>query len=141
MEIISATASTRIWGFPPRTALKNIRRLGEVAKLFRDAGVISMTAFISPYGNDRLAARQVSKDHGFIEVFADCPVRRVCEERDPKGSYKKGREGIIKEFTGVSAPYEEPENPEIHLHTDKMFVEACVRVIVDYLVTHHYIPA
>jgi adenylylsulfate kinase len=126
-------------GFSPEDRAENIRRLGEVARLFRDAGVICMTAFISPYRDDRRAARQLCDDDGFIEVFSDCPVR-VCEERDPKGSYKKAREGIIKDFTGVSAPYEEPENPEIHLRTDQLAVEECVRFIVNYLESHNHIP-
>jgi adenylylsulfate kinase len=127
-------------GFSPEDREENIRRLGEVAKLFRDAGVINMTAFISPYIKDRQAARTLSEDDSFIEVFVDCPVE-VCEQRDPKGAYTKARQGIIKEFTGISAPYEAPENPEIHLHTDKMSVEGCVQAILDYLVKHNYIPA
>ena len=126
-------------GFSPEDRAENIRRIGEVAKLFRDAGIINMTAFISPYRHDRQAARALSKGDSFIEVFVDCPVE-VCEQRDPKGAYKKAREGIIKEFTGISAPYEAPENPEIHLHTDKMTVAECVQVIMDYLVKHQYIP-
>ncbi|MFH0811903.1 MAG: adenylyl-sulfate kinase [Pseudomonadota bacterium] len=127
-------------GFSPDDRTENIRRLGEVAKLFRDAGIINMTAFISPYRKDRHAARELSKGDSFIEVFVDCPVE-VCEQRDPKGAYQKARQGIIKEFTGISAPYEEPENPEIHLHTDKMSVDECVQAIVDYLVKQKYIPA
>lgn len=127
-------------GFSPEDRAENIRRLGEVAKLFRDAGIINMTAFISPYRQDRQAARALSKDDRFIEVFIDCPVE-VCEQRDPKGAYQKAREGIIKEFTGISAPYEAPENPEIHLHTDKMSVDECVQGIMDYLVKQKYIPA
>ena len=128
-------------GFSPEDRAENIRRIGEVVKLFRDAGIINLTAFISPYHNDRQAARKLSSDGTtFIEVFVDCPVE-VCEQRDPKGAYKKAREGIIKEYTGISAPYEAPENPEIHLHTDKMSVEECVRVIMDYLIKHEYIPS
>jgi adenylylsulfate kinase len=128
-------------GFSPEDRAENIRRIGEVAKLFRDAGIINLTAFISPYRNDRQAARELSSDGTtFIEVFVDCPVE-ICEQRDPKGAYKKAREGIIKEFTGISAPYEAPENPEIHLHTDRMSVEECVQVIMDYLIKHEYIPS
>jgi adenylylsulfate kinase len=126
-------------GFSPEDRTENIRRIGEVAKLFRDAGVISMTAFISPYRNDRQVARELSNDKSFIEAFVDCPVE-VCEQRDPKGAYKKAREGIIKDFTGVNAPYEAPENPEIHLRTDKMSVKECVQVIVDYLIKNKFIP-
>ena len=126
-------------GFSPEDRTENIRRIGEVAKLFRDAGIINMTAFISPYCKDRQMARELNNDGSFIEVFVDCPVE-VCEQRDPKGAYKKAKDGIIKEFTGVSAPYEEPENPEIHLHTDKMSVEACIQVIMDYLIKNKFVP-
>jgi len=126
-------------GFSPEDRTENIRRIGEVAKLFCDAGIINMVAFISPYRKDRQAARGLSNDGSFIEVFVDCPVE-VCEQRDPKGSYKKAREGIIKEFTGVNAPYEAPENPEIHLHPDKLSVVECVQVIVDYLKKNKFIP-
>jgi adenylylsulfate kinase len=127
-------------GFSPEEREENIRRIGEVSRLFRDCGIINMTAFISPYREDRQKARELYGGNDvFVEVFVDCPLE-VCEERDPKGAYKKAREGIIKEFTGISAPYEAPENPEIHLHTDKMTVEECVRVIFDYLVEKEYIP-
>lgn len=120
-------------GFSPEAREENIRRIGEVAKLFRDAGIINMTAFISPYVRDRQLARQMGESNDFIEVFVDCPAE-VCEGRDPKGMYKKAREGLIKEFTGVSAPYEVPEHPEIHLRTDEMSVEQCVQRILEYLV-------
>jgi adenylylsulfate kinase len=122
-------------GFSPQDREENIRRIGEVAKLFRDCGIINMTAFISPYREDRRVARELGKEGEFMEIFVDCPVE-VCAQRDPKGAYKKAMEGIIKEFTGVSAPYEAPENPEIHLHTDKMTVEECVSVIMEYLEKH-----
>ena len=125
-------------GFSPEDRTENIRRISEVAKLFLDAGIINLTAFISPYRKDRQAARELSNDGSFIEVFVDCPVD-VCEQRDPKGAYKKAREGIIKEFTGISAPYEAPENPEIHLRTDKISVEECVEVIIDYLIRQRFI--
>jgi len=124
-------------GFSPQDRTENIRRLAEVAKLFRDAGIINITAFISPYRQDRQTARLLSKDHTFIEVFVDCPVE-VCEQRDHKGSYQKARQGAIKDFTGLSAPYEAPENPEIHLHTDTMPIEECVQIIMDYLIKHKY---
>jgi len=126
-------------GFSPEDREENIRRIGEAANLFRDCGIINMTAFISPYRKDRETARALSKDDTFIEVFVDCPVE-ICEQRDPKGAYKKAREGVIKEFTGISAPYEPPQNPEIHLHTDKMSVEECVDIIVAYLIKNRYIP-
>jgi adenylylsulfate kinase len=128
-------------GFSPEDRAENIRRIGEVAKLLRDCGVINLVAFISPYREDRKGARELSKsDKSFIEVFLDCPLG-VCEERDPKGIYKKARQGIIKEFTGISAPYEVPENPEIHLCTDKTSVEECVQLIIDFLSERGYIDA
>ena len=127
-------------GFSPEDREENIRRLGEVAKLFRDCGIINMSAFISPYRKDRQDARKLGSNDEFIEVFVDCPVE-ICEQRDPKGAYKKARAGIIKEFTGISAPYEAPENPEIRLHTDKMSVEECVHVIIKYLIKKDYIPS
>ena len=128
-------------GFSPEHRTENIRRIAEVAKLFRDAGVISLTAFISPYRSDRQSARKLAEDEhdAFVEVFVDCPVE-VCEQRDPKGMYKKARAGVIKEFTGINAPYEPPEKPEIHLRTDKMEVDDCVQAVMDYLVEHNYIP-
>lgn len=123
-------------GFSPEDRTENIRRIGEVANLLRDSGIINMVAFISPYRSDRKLARDLSKNDGtFIEVFVDCPVV-VCEERDPKGMYKKARDGVIKEFTGVSAPYEAPDNPEIHLHTDQYSIDGCVNQIMEYL-NHH----
>jgi len=125
-------------GFSPEDREENIRRIGEVAKLFRDAGIINMTAFISPYIQDRRLARGLGAPEDFIEVFVDCPVE-VCEARDPKGMYKKAREGKIREFTGVSAPYEAPENPEIHLCTDAMSVEQCVQMILEYLIERGFV--
>jgi adenylylsulfate kinase len=128
-------------GFSPEDRTENIRRIAEVAKLFRDAGVISLTAFISPYRSDRDSARKLAENEhdAFIEVFVDCPVD-VCEKRDPKGMYQKARAGIIKEFTGISAPYEPPERAEIHLSTDQLTVSECVQSIMDYLVERNYIP-
>jgi len=125
-------------GFSPEDRNENIRRIGEVAKLFTDCGIINLTAFISPYHKDRKAARDLNRSGDFIEVFVDCPIE-ICELRDPKDSYKKARAGIIKEFTGISAPYERPVNPEIHLHSDKMQVDECVQVIINYLVEHSHI--
>lgn len=126
-------------GFSPEDRTENIRRIGEVAGLLRDCGIINLIAFISPYRIDRQAARELNNDSTFIEVFIDCPVE-ICEQRDPKGAYKKARQGIIKEFTGISAPYEAPENPEIHLRTDEMSEEECVQLIISYLIKHKYIP-
>ncbi len=119
-------------GFSPEDRDENIRRIGEVAHLFADAGFIAITAFISPYRHDRDRARQLNGDGEFVEVFVKAPLK-VCEERDPKGMYKKAREGIIKEFTGISAPYEEPENPELVVETDKLDVMETVEEIMDYL--------
>nr|MBP7324014.1 adenylyl-sulfate kinase [Deltaproteobacteria bacterium] len=127
-------------GFSPEDRKENIRRLGEVARLFNEAGIITLTAFISPYREDRQSARDLAADGSFVEVFVDCPVD-VCEQRDPKGAYKKAREGIIKEFTGISAPYEEPERPEIHLRTDQLSVDQSVQTVLDYLEARNYIPA
>jgi len=119
-------------GFSPEDREENIRRIGEVAKLFADAGFIAITSFISPYKKDRERARKLLEDGEFIEIYVKAPLE-VCEKRDPKGLYKKARRGEIKEFTGISAPYEEPENPEIILETDKLSVEESVDTIIKYL--------
>jgi adenylylsulfate kinase len=120
-------------GFSPEDRTENIRRIGEVAALFADAGLIIITSFISPYRSDRALARQRVPDGKFIEVYLDVPVE-VCERRDPKGLYKKARAGEIAEFTGVSAPYERPEAPELTLDTDALSVDQCVDTVVGYLV-------
>ena len=124
-------------GFSPEDRKENIRRIGEVAKLFVDAGLIAMTAFISPYKEDRNDARKLLKEDEFIEVFVKCSLLE-CEKRDPKGIYKKARSGEIKEFTGISAPYEDPENPEIVLETDKTSLEECIETILNYLLENEY---
>ena len=123
-------------GFSPEDREENIRRIGEVAHLFADSGTIAITSFISPYRKDRARARSLMKEGEFIEVFVKAPLN-VCESRDPKGLYQKARDGIIKEFTGISAPYEEPENPEIILETDKLSVQESVAVITTYLKKSH----
>jgi len=125
-------------GFSPEDREENIRRLGEVAKLFRDCGIINLAAFISPYRKDRLTARLLLGDDAFVEVFVDCPLE-ICEQRDPKGNYKKARQGIIKSFTGISAPYEPPENPELHLRTDELSVAESVHKIMTYLTAKPYL--
>jgi adenylylsulfate kinase len=125
-------------GFSHDDRKENIRRIGEVAKLFVDAGLIAMAAFISPYREDRSNVRRLLGNGQFIEVFVKCPVSE-CERRDPKGIYKRARAGEIKEFTGVSAPYEEPENPEIILKTDEMSLEKCIKTILNYLRENKYI--
>jgi adenylylsulfate kinase len=122
-------------GFSAADREENIRRIGEVARLFADAGLIACTSFISPYRADRDAAR-AAHDHAglaFIEVHVDCPLE-VAEQRDPKGLYKKARAGEIKGFTGIDDPYEEPLSPELHLRTDLHGVEECVQQIIDMLV-------
>jgi bifunctional enzyme CysN/CysC len=118
--------------FSPQERQENIRRIGEVAKLFADAGLICITAFISPYRSDRALARSIIKDGRFIEVYVNAPIS-VCEQRDPKGLYAKARSNEIKEFTGVSAPYEAPENPEITLHTDRLTAAESVARILEFL--------
>jgi adenylylsulfate kinase len=119
-------------GFSPEDRKENIRRIGEVAKLFLDAGIITVAAFVSPYEADRLMVRQLLNDGEMIEVYVKCDLK-TCERRDPKNLYEKARKGEIKGFTGVSAPYEEPTNPEIVLQTDKMSVEESVDVILSFL--------
>lgn len=121
-------------GFSEQDRKENIRRIGEVAKLFGDAGIISLSSFISPYKNDRDEVRQLHEQAGleFIEVFVDCSLE-VAEKRDPKGLYKKARAGEIKNFTGIDDPYEAPVEPEIHLQTDEMTVAQEVQIILDHL--------
>jgi len=119
-------------GFSPEDRKENIRRIGEVAKLFTGAGIIAITAFISPYREDRDQARSVQDPGDFIEVYVSCSLEE-CEARDPKGLYKKARAGQIPEFTGISAPYEEPVNPELVVDTDGHSVTECVDRILAYL--------
>ncbi|MEY8596685.1 adenylyl-sulfate kinase [Mammaliicoccus lentus] len=122
-------------GFSPEDRKENIRRIGEVGKLMVDAGVVTMTAFISPYEEDRNIVRDILEDGEFIEVYTKCSLDE-CEARDPKGLYKKARSGEIKEFTGINAPYEEPSNPEIIIDTEQHSVEEAVEEIVAYLKEH-----
>jgi adenylylsulfate kinase len=109
---------------------ENIRRIGEVAKLFTDAGIIVITAFISPFREDRAFVRSLVEKGEFIEVFVSCPLE-VCEARDVKGLYAKARRGEIASFTGISSPFEEPENPEVTVHSDRMDVTECVNKILE----------
>jgi adenylylsulfate kinase len=127
-------------GFSPEDRNENIRRIGEVAKLFTDAGVINITAFISPYRADRDQVRAIMSDGDFIEVFVDCPLD-VCEQRDPKGLYKKARAGQIPEFTGISAPYEAPLAAEITLQTGAETKEESLAKILAFLERRGYIAA
>jgi adenylyl-sulfate kinase len=114
-------------GFDATARTENIRRVGHLAALFADAGVLVLTSFISPYRVDRAQARAICGDD-FVEVFVDAPLD-VCETRDPKGLYKKARAGGIPNFTGISAPYEAPENPEIHLRTADLTLAQCVATV------------
>jgi len=120
-------------GFSPEDREENIRRIGHVAKLFADSGAIAITSFISPYRKDRDINRALLKGGEFIEVYVKASLE-TCEKRDPKGLYDKARKGIIKEFTGISAPYEEPLNAEIVLDTDALTVEESIRKVMDFLV-------
>ncbi|MCC6847715.1 MAG: adenylyl-sulfate kinase [Deltaproteobacteria bacterium] len=126
-------------GFSPEDRTENIRRIGEVAKLFTDAGVVALTAFISPYRADRDQVRKIMSEGDFVEVHVDCPVE-VCEQRDVKGLYKKARAGEIKEFTGISAPYEAPTAPELAINTAGQTVEASSKQILSYLERKGIVP-
>ncbi len=119
-------------GFTPEERAENIRRVGELAALFADAGMIAVAAFISPYRADRERARTAAREVAFHEVYIKADLS-VCEKRDPKGLYKKARTGEIAEFTGVTAPYEEPEKPELTVDTSKAAIDQCARQIVDYV--------
>lgn len=129
-------------GFSAEDRTENIRRIGEIAKLFVDTGVIALSSFVSPYRADRDLVRELHEQAGmaFIEVFVDVPLS-VAEERDPKGLYKKARAGEIKNFTGIDDPYEAPEKPEIVLNSHEMSLEQEVEVLVDKLVEMEIIPA
>ncbi|XP_076806799.1 bifunctional 3'-phosphoadenosine 5'-phosphosulfate synthase 2-like isoform X3 [Clavelina lepadiformis] len=128
-------------GFAPADREENIRRIGEVAKLFADAGVVCLVSFISPYRKDRVGARHVHKKAGlpFVEVFVDTPLN-VCEKRDVKGLYKKARSGQIKGFTGIDSPYEAPENPEVTVKTADQSITECMMEVVRELVQKDIIP-
>lgn len=126
-------------GFSEADRSENIRRIGEVAKLFVDAGLVIITAFISPYRRDRQRVRDLLEKRDFIEIYVKASLE-TCERRDAKGLYKKARRGEITEFTGISAPYEEPENPELILDTDQMSrIADHAKTVVDYLEKHGYI--
>jgi len=128
-------------GFTAEDRTENIRRIGEVAKLFAEAGALVLTAFISPYRQDRDRVRDLmSRTSDFVEVHVSCPVE-VCEARDPKGLYKKARAGEIPNFTGIDAPYEAPETPELVVETNVYDVGACVDQVLSYLRQHGYISS
>ena len=126
-------------GFSPVDRTENIRRIGEVSKLFVDAGLIVMTAFISPYRSDRRQVRDLMLKGEFVEVYVKCDIK-VCEQRDPKGLYKKARAGKIKDFTGIDAPYEEPENPELIIDTSEITdVRTNANRVIDFLTENKYL--
>ncbi len=127
-------------GFSPEDRTENIRRIGEVCRLFHDAGMIVLTAFISPYLADRAAVRALHPEGGFHEVFVDTPIE-VCEARDVKGLYAKARAGEIPEFSGISAPYEAPVDPELRIDTAEAELDECVERVVAHLIEGGTIPA
>lgn len=125
-------------GFSESDRTENIRRIGEVAKLFIDQGTIVLTAFISPFRADRKQVRDILEQGEFIEVFVQCPIEE-CEKRDPKGLYKKARTGEIKQFTGVDSPYEKPTEAELVVETHRYSTEQCAEQIISYLQEHSLI--
>ena len=126
--------------FSDEDRIENIRRIGEVSKLFVNAGTIVLTAFISPFQNERDAVRSLVEEGEFIEVFIDTPLE-VCESRDPKGLYQKARKGEIPNFTGISSPYEAPSQPEIHIINDNVSIEDVAKQITDYMEEKGYLHA
>lgn len=125
-------------GFTSDDRIENIRRVGEVGKLFVDAGLITLASFISPFRSDRMIVRELFEPNEFLEVFVSAPLS-VCEERDPKGLYKKARQGRIPHFTGVDSPYETPERPEVVLSTAESTAEQCADSLIAYIIEHGYI--
>ena len=119
-------------GFTEADRVENIRRVGETAKLFVDAGLITLVSFISPFRAERRMARELLEQDEFIEVFVDTPLA-TCEQRDPKGLYAKARAGDIKNFTGIDSPYEEPEAPELHLRTEAKSPDSLATEVLDFL--------
>jgi len=126
--------------FSDEDRVENIRRIGEVAKLFVDSGLIVLTAFISPFQKERDSVRELMQEGEFIEVFIDTPLE-ICESRDPKGLYQKARSGDIPNFTGISSPYELPSKAEIHIKTDKLSIDASVTQIISFLEEKGYLHA
>lgn len=125
-------------GYSDDDRAENIRRVGEVAELFVDAGVVLLAAFISPFSKDRKFIRELVAKEEFIEIFLKCPLS-VCEKRDPKGLYLKARRGEIKYFTGLDSAYEEPQRPNITVETDKMTISNCVEKIIHYLIKKKFL--
>ena len=126
-------------GFSAKDREENIRRIGEMAKLFVEAGVIVLTAFISPYRADRERVRGMVEHGGFIETYCNTPIE-ICETRDVKGLYKKARAGQIVEFTGISSPYEAPERPELTVNTGGLSIEECVQQVIGEMAIRKVIP-
>ena len=127
-------------GFSENDRTENIRRIGHVAALFVDSGIIVLTAFISPFKVDRDRVRMiVEKEQDFIEIYCDCPIE-VCEQRDVKGLYNRARKGEISNFTGISSPYEEPENPDLVVDTGTEELATCVSQVIDFLMARSLIP-
>ncbi|MGP5685810.1 adenylyl-sulfate kinase [Psychrobacter glacincola] len=125
-------------GFSDVDRIENIRRISEVSNLFLDAGLIVSTAFISPFRTDRVQAKDLIGQERFIEIFVDAPIE-TCEERDTKGLYKKARDGMIKNFTGIDSPYEAPLSPNVHLSTSCDEIEQCANQVVEYLLNNQFI--
>jgi adenylylsulfate kinase len=125
-------------GFSEEDRKENIRRIGEVSKLFVDGAQVVLTAFISPFQADRQVVRDLLEDNEFVEVYVKCPIEE-CEKRDPKGLYVKARQGIIPDFTGITSPYEEPENPELVVETNLYSVDECVDQVIAYLKSRQFI--
>lgn len=125
-------------GFTEKDRKENIRRIGEVSKLMVGAGLLTLTAFISPFKNDRDAVRSLMEDGEFIEIYVHASVE-ACENRDPKGLYKKARNGKIKGFTGIDSPYEAPDSPELFINTETLTIDESVEQILAYLKEHHYL--
>lgn len=127
-------------GFSDTDRVENIRRVGEVCKLFTDAGLIVMSAFISPFASDRELVRKLFPEGEFVEVYMETPLE-VCERRDPKGLYKRARAGEIRHFTGIDSPYEAPLNPEVRLDTSRFSIEDCVTILLTYLKQQNLVTA
>ena len=123
-------------GFNNIDRKENIRRVAHVANLMADAGLIVLSAFVSPFHSDRLKASKIIGENRFIEIFVDCPLR-ICESRDVKGLYSKARKGIISDFTGISSPFEAPINPTIKVETDTMDLKVCAKKIISFIYQHH----
>lgn len=127
-------------GFSEDDRRENIRRIGETAKLFVEAGIITLTAFISPFSADRLRARQLFEPGDFVEVYCSCPLE-ICERRDVKGIYQRARAGVVRDFTGISSPYDEPAEPELIVNTGSFPLGRCVDQVISYMRQHGIIPS